>query len=85
MGNLVTDKIPSDVCSILMDMAQSFEHSEGIDFTYVDIMDWAQKAKRNEVENLRVKIADLADLDFMYCEDDNAIELADEIVEMIKG
>jgi len=81
--NMVTDRIPADVCSVLMDLAQGFDGVVNIDYT--DIMDWSDKASKEEIVELRRLISDLADLDYAFDDDEDAREIANKITEMIKG
>ena len=81
--NLVTDKIPSDVCSVLMDLAQA--HSGKFEMDYNDIMDWGDKATKDDIIVVRGLIADLADLDFQFEDDEDASDIADNIINTIKG
>ena len=81
--NMVTSKIPADVCSVLMDLAQGFDGIVNIDYT--DIIEWSDKASKEEIDELRSLIADLADLDYAFDEDEDAREIANKITTMVKG
>jgi hypothetical protein len=81
--NLVTDKIPSDICSVLMDLAQA--HSGKFEMDYSDIMSWSDKATKDDIVFVRGLIADLADLDFQFEDDEDASDIADNIINTIKG
>jgi len=81
--NKLTSKLPADVDSVLMDLAQMFEAENGEHITYSNIIDWAEKAKQNDIANMRSKISDLADLDFMFDEDVDALYIATDIVKTI--
>jgi len=85
MGNLVTSKIPAEVCSRLMDLAQGFETSDGESINYGNILDWADKANEKEIKEVQGKISDLVDLDFLYDEDEEALFLATDIIEKLKA
>jgi len=85
MGNLVTSKIPEEVCSRLMDLAQSFQTPEGDSIDYGNILDWANKANENEIKEVQAKISDLVDLDFLFDEDEDALFLATDIIETLKA
>ncbi len=83
MSNKLT-ALPADVDSVLKDLAQGFENQDGDSFDYNDIIKFADNASKADVIVVRANIANLADLDFMYDEDNEAYEIAETILKQIK-
>jgi len=84
MGNKLTN-LPADIDSTLMDLAQLFETEDGDSLTYSNIMEWAEKANKKDINAMRNKIADLADLDFSIEDDTDTINIATDIVHTVKA
>jgi hypothetical protein len=83
MGNKISG-LPMDVDSTLQDLAQMFE-VDGISLDYNDIIDFANAATSNDINEVRDIMANLSDLDYMIDEDDDAAALFVELVETVRG
>jgi len=74
--------LPSDVDTLLMDIAQMFETQPSID--YADIMKFAERADNDSIQSIRAHLEDAAEFDFDITEDEVQLSF-DAVASLVKG
>jgi len=82
--NLVTSRIPSRVCSVLMDLAQIYKPLNSESLEYSDIIEFGDFRTDEELKEVQELIDELLDLDFRFEDDEDAIIVAEKIVELVQ-